>query len=74
MTILLFLIGLSLCMATTALLAFAWSVRDGQLDDLVAPAGALLCDDFGRPHDGLAAVDEKPINATVSRDHNTFAD
>ena len=45
MSILLFLIGVSLTLASVAFAAFRWSVRDGQLDDLVGPGTRILCDD-----------------------------
>ncbi len=44
MTVLFLLVGVSLAMATGALVAFAWCVRDGQLDDLAAPGARILID------------------------------
>jgi cbb3-type cytochrome oxidase maturation protein len=53
MTILLFLVGVSLAMASVGLGAFAWSVRNGQLDDLAAPASAALFDERDDRNDGI---------------------
>ena len=45
MTALLFLIPLSLAMATAAFIGFLWSVGDGQLDDLSSAASNMLIED-----------------------------
>ncbi len=46
MSVLLFLIPLSLLMATASLVAFVWVVRSGQLDDLTSPPARMLADDL----------------------------
>ena len=44
MSVLFVLIGVSLTMASGALIAFAWSVRNGQMDDLASPGARILVD------------------------------
>ena len=51
MSVLFVLIGVSLAMASGALVAFVWSVRDGQMDDLAAPGERILVDSEG---DGIS--------------------
>ncbi len=45
MTVLLFLVPISLVLLGLAIAAFAWAVRSGQFDDLDAPPMDLLGDD-----------------------------
>jgi len=45
MTILLFLIPISLILLGIAVAAFFWAVRQGQFDDLDTPALDILADD-----------------------------
>lgn len=45
MIILYFLIGCSILMALIFLIAFFWSLYDGQQDDMVTPAIRILFDD-----------------------------
>ncbi|WP_461072603.1 cbb3-type cytochrome oxidase assembly protein CcoS [Spirosoma horti] len=51
MSILFFMIGISLVMALGFLGAFIWSMRTGQQDDLYTPSLRMLLDD--RPPDEL---------------------
>jgi len=45
MSIIVLLLGISLCIAVFFLVAFVWSVRGGQFDDQVTPAMRMLNDD-----------------------------
>ena len=45
MNVLYLILPLALLIAAGAVAAFAWSVRDGQLDDLDTPAHRILDDD-----------------------------
>lgn len=45
MTVLLFLIPLALALGLVALVAFMWSLRSGQFDDLDGAAHRVLMDD-----------------------------
>jgi cbb3-type cytochrome oxidase maturation protein len=45
MTIIFFMIGVSLLMALGFLAAFVWSMRTGQQDDLYTPSMRMLLDD-----------------------------
>jgi cbb3-type cytochrome oxidase maturation protein len=45
MNVLYILLPLALLIATGAITAFVWSVRDGQLDDLDTPPRRMLGDD-----------------------------
>ncbi|GAB3986557.1 hypothetical protein GCM10028807_04240 [Spirosoma daeguense] len=45
MSIIYFMIGISLTMALTFLGAFVWSMRSGQQDDLYTPSIRVLLDD-----------------------------
>jgi cbb3-type cytochrome oxidase maturation protein len=45
MTVLLFLIPLALLLGLVALVAFLWSLRSGQFDDLDGAAHRVLMDD-----------------------------
>jgi cbb3-type cytochrome oxidase maturation protein len=46
MIVLFIVLPLALVLAGGAILAFIWSIRQGQLDDLSTPAVRLLGDDF----------------------------
>jgi cbb3-type cytochrome oxidase maturation protein len=48
MTTLYLVLPLALAVAAVSVLAFAWSVRSGQLDDLDTPPHRLLLDDGDR--------------------------
>ena len=45
MSIIVLLLGVSLCIAVFFLVAFVWSVQGGQFDDQVTPAMRMLNDD-----------------------------
>jgi len=45
MSVLLLVLPLAFALSALAVLAFAWSVRGGQLDDLETPAERALLDD-----------------------------
>ncbi len=45
MSIIVLLLGISLCIALFFLVAFVWSVQGGQFDDQVTPAMRMLNDD-----------------------------
>ena len=45
MEIMYLMIGLSLIMAIGFLIAFVWSIRTGQQDDLITPAMRILLED-----------------------------
>ncbi len=45
MTVLLFLVPLALLLGLVALIAFMWSLRSGQFDDLDGAAHRVLMDD-----------------------------
>ena len=45
MSVIYLVLPLALIIAALAILAFAWSLRSGQLDDLETPAVRLLLDD-----------------------------
>lgn len=49
MSIIVLLLGISLCIAVFFLVAFVWSVQGGQFDDQVTPAMRMLNDD-DKPH------------------------
>ena len=56
MTTLYIVLPLALVIATFSVLAFAWSVHTGQLDDLETPAHRLLLDDEDRATFALPAA------------------
>lgn len=49
MNVLLFLIPVTLLMGITGLVAFMWSLRTGQYEDLVGDAERILFDDEDKP-------------------------
>jgi cbb3-type cytochrome oxidase maturation protein len=49
MSVILILIGFSLLVAGGFLLAFLWSVKDGQYDDDVSPAVRILFEEESKP-------------------------
>jgi cbb3-type cytochrome oxidase maturation protein len=83
MSTLYLVLPLALVIAALAVLAFAWSVRSGQLDDLDTPAHRLLVDDVERadfappaspPADlalGGVQLREVPHDDEVSRWHDS---
>lgn len=58
MSALFVVLPLALVVSSLAVLAFVWSVRRGDMDDLVTPALRVLDDDDGAPRrdDGHAAT------------------
>lgn len=61
MTVLFVLVPLALLIAGSAVIAFLWAAKTGQLDDLETPALRILQDDDeGRPGPGLAGEDRDP--------------
>lgn len=57
MTQMLFLLPIALAMGFLGLLAFFWSLRSGQFDDLEGDAQRILFDDEEAEEDGAAAGD-----------------
>ena len=49
MSVIFLLIGISLVVATSFLLAFRWAVRSGQYDDDYTPSVRMLFDDEPKP-------------------------
>jgi cbb3-type cytochrome oxidase maturation protein len=45
MTIIILLIGISLCVALVFLIAFLWNMKSGQYDDTYTPSVRMLFDD-----------------------------
>lgn len=45
MSVIIILLGLSLCVSVGFLIAFIWSVRSGQLEDDFSPAHKIFFDD-----------------------------
>lgn len=78
MTTLYLVLPLALVIATISVLAFAWSVHTGQLDDLDTPAQRVLLDDadharFARVAmppakraPGELAIEQQPTDSQVS--------
>jgi cbb3-type cytochrome oxidase maturation protein len=46
MSVIIILLLISICIAGGFLLAFLWSVKDGQLDDTESPPQRILFDEF----------------------------
>lgn len=66
MTLLLFLIPLSLVLLAAAAWAFVWAVRRGQFDDMDTPAIDILRDDpHERPRRAAAHPAATPAGATA---------
>lgn len=65
MTTLYLVLPLALVIATVSVLAFAWSVRSGQLDDLETPPHRLLFDDADRA--GSARPSTLPADPASAR-------
>ncbi|MEZ0487283.1 cbb3-type cytochrome oxidase assembly protein CcoS [Fibrella aquatica] len=65
MSIIYFMIGVSLLMALGFLAAFIWSMRTGQQDDLYTPSMRMLLDDTTPYTTANQAGD--PINSTTPR-------
>ena len=55
------LIGISILVAASSLIAFLWSVRSGQYDDDYTPSVRMLFDD---PHKNSNANDENILTST----------
>lgn len=49
MSVIYIALPVAILLATAAVLAFAWMVRDGQMDDLDTPALRMLHDDDAPP-------------------------
>ncbi|AQG78911.1 cbb3-type cytochrome oxidase assembly protein CcoS [Spirosoma montaniterrae] len=64
MSVIFFMIGISLLMALGFLGAFIWSMRTGQQDDLYTPSLRMLLDD---------TVPEEPVNQLSMEPKNTSA-
>lgn len=69
MTTLYLIVPLALVIAAISVLAFAWSVRSGQLDDLDTPAHRLLFDDQG----DAATTDQDQALARGDEGHGSRA-
>lgn len=70
MTILLFLIPISLVMLGIAALVFVWAVRHGQFEDLDTPALDILRDAPPAPHDGHASARHAPDGHADAAPHD----
>jgi cbb3-type cytochrome oxidase maturation protein len=67
MTALYVVLPLALLIASGAVLAFAWVVRSGQLDDVDTPARRILFDDtVVRPPDGTTCATDERRSHVVS--------
>ncbi|MBC7422986.1 MAG: cbb3-type cytochrome oxidase assembly protein CcoS [Ferruginibacter sp.] len=62
MSALFILIGISIIVAGSFLIAFLWSVGNGQYDDDYTPSVRMLFDDGSKPD--TTAVPTKPLNQT----------
>jgi cbb3-type cytochrome oxidase maturation protein len=51
MSVIIILLLVSICIAGGFLVAFMWSVRDGQFDDDYSPARRILFDDPNEPEE-----------------------
>lgn len=51
MSVILILLGVSLAIAGGFLIAFFWSVHDGQFDDTYAPSHRILFENDNKPQD-----------------------
>jgi len=63
MSVLFFMIGISLLMALGFLGAFIWSMRTGQQDDLYTPSMRMLLDDDALPDQPAALGTKSPLPA-----------
>jgi cbb3-type cytochrome oxidase maturation protein len=63
MTILLYLLVISLTVAAGGLAFFLWSLRSGQYDDLDGAANRILFDDAPAP---IPPVPETPVRAVIA--------
>lgn len=61
MSIIFFMIGISLLMALGFLGAFIWSMRSGQQDDLYTPSLRMLLDDDAPPDQLPASPPANPL-------------
>jgi len=71
MSIIFFMIGISLLLALGFLGAFIWSMRSGQQDDLYTPALRMLLDDDAPSDQTPASQPSKSRNklATITRNN-----
>ncbi len=63
MTVLYLVLPLALVIASLAVLAFAWTVRSGQLDDVDTPPRRILFDDDDQP----SALERVPHGRAAAR-------
>jgi len=72
MSVIFFLIPLSIVVAGGFLAAFIWAVRAGQYEDTCTPAMRLLLDEPGKPaHPALSCDSNSNSNPADSRSPNT---
>ena len=76
MDILILLVPMSLVLVALIGVAFAWSVRSGQYDDLEGPAHRILADDDGAHAPPAAGAGLTPVNpaGVPARTMGTAAD
>lgn len=67
MTILFILVPLAILLSGIAVLAFAWSARSGQLDDLHTPALRMLHEEDLAPHPSTPAPHPSAARAEPAR-------
>lgn len=67
MTILFILVPLAILLSGIAVLAFAWSARSGQLDDLHTPALRVLHDEDPAPRPPTTRPAPQPSAANAGR-------
>lgn len=68
MTGLLFLIPIALFLGALGLIAFLWSIKSGQYDDLEGAAYRILDDDDERPKDSEGAATRTPYTSADGPD------
>lgn len=69
MTVLFVVLPLALLASAVALVGFVWSVRRGQLDDLVTPAMRMLVDDEARSVSSSVVVEKRePRDSSAATD------
>jgi len=66
MTVLFVLVPLALGIAASAVIAFLWAAKNGQLDDLETPALRMLQDDEPAPRRAADAPPSPPPSGTHS--------
>ncbi len=68
MTGLLFLIPIALFLGALGLIAFLWSIKSGQYDDLEGAAYRILDDDNDQPKDSEGGATRTPYKSADERD------